>query len=131
MPNSTVTRYRNKIRMVLLAMALYSLAGGIFDGLLYARRYGPPPLLFVHGIVMAILIYAWVKLHAKSRGVPEKAFAGFAALFPPLGVPFYLFRAFGGKGGLIGTLKAFGFYLVLGVLYTKPLELLSGRSMSP
>ncbi len=116
---------KNKTRMILLAMALYNLASGFLDAVLYTGRDAQPPLLFVHVIVMAILIYVWVKLHAKARGVPEKAHAGFAALFPPVGVPLYLFRAFGRKGGLIGTLKALGFFLILWLLYIIPLGFLA------
>ncbi len=111
---------KNKTRIILLAMVLYNLASGFLDAVLYTGPDRHPSLLFIHVIVMAILIYVWVKLHAKARGVPEKAYAGFAALYPPIGVPLYLFRAFGRKGGLIGTLKAFGFFLILSVLYTIP-----------
>jgi len=113
---SVIMSDKNKVRMILLIMALSNFASGFLDMVLFTGRDGPSPLLFIHCIIMAILIYVWVKLHAKAHGVPEKAYAGFAALFPPVGVPLYLFRAFGRKGRLIGTLRAFGFFLILGVL---------------
>jgi hypothetical protein len=107
---------KNKVRMILLIMALYNFASGFLIMVLFTGRDGPSPLLFIHWIIMAILIYVWVKLHAKAHGVLEKAYACFAAIFPPVGVSLYLFRAFGRKGGLTGTLKALGFFLILLVL---------------
>ncbi len=109
---------KNKIRLVLLVLAMYSLASGLLDALLFTYRDGGRFLFLIHGIAFAILIFVWCKLHAKAHGVQEKAFACFTALLPPVGVPLYMFRAFGIKNGLIGTLKALGFFLILALLST-------------
>lgn len=120
---------KNKVRMVLLVLALYTYASGFLDAVLFTNRDELPSLFFVHGIIGAILVFVWCRLHAKVHGVPEKAFAWFTALLPPVGVPLYLFRAFGVKNGFIGTLKAFGFFLVMVFLYALG-SVVGGRTIS-
>jgi len=120
---------KKNVRMVLIILALYTLASGFLDAVLVTNRDEHPPLLFIHWIIGAILIFVWCRLHAKVHGVQEKAFAWFTALLPPVGVPLYLFRAFGIKNGFIGTLKALGFFLILVFLYALG-SMVGGRTSS-
>lgn len=54
----------------------------------------------VQVIVTAVLIFGWVKAHAQSHATtPPTGAPIFAALLPPLGVPYYAFRAFGPRAG--------------------------------
>jgi hypothetical protein len=115
--------------MVLLAIVLYGFASGFFEAVLFPNWDGRPPLSFFHAIIIAILIFVWCRLHAKVHDVQEKAFACFTALLPPVGVPLYLFRAFGIKGGLIGTLKSLGFFLIVALLYALG-SMVGGRTSS-
>lgn len=76
---------------------------------------------FVQMIAWAILLFGWVKAHARANGVePPAGSSIFAALLPPLGVPYYAFRAFGARGGakltgyaLLTLVGLFGLYTLL------------------
>jgi hypothetical protein len=83
---------------------------------------------FIQIIVWAILLFGWVKAHARASSVALPAGAAvFAALLPPLGVPYYAFRAFGTRGGAKLTGLALLTLIGLFVLYTVLFEL-SARS---
>ena len=61
---------------------------------------------FVHIIVWAVLLFGWVKAHSRSRQIePPSGAPLFAALLPPIGVPYYAYRAFGLRQGskLLGS----------------------------
>jgi hypothetical protein len=78
-------------------------------------------IAFVQMIVWAILIFGWVKANAKLNQIsPPTGSPLFAALLPPVGVPYYAFRGFGFWGGLklsglalIAMILMFGIYLAL------------------
>jgi hypothetical protein len=55
---------------------------------------------FVQMIVWAILLFGWVKSHAREKGIaPPPGASILAAILPPVGVPYYAFRAFGAREG--------------------------------
>ncbi len=57
---------------------------------------------FVKIIVWAVLLFGWVKAHARSKQIePPAGTPMFAALFPPLGVPYYAYSGFGFRRGSI------------------------------
>ena len=76
---------------------------------------------FLQIIVWAVLLFGWVKAHARANAISPPAGAPlFAALLPPLGVPYYAFRAFGARAGakltglaLITLIGLFGLYTLL------------------
>jgi hypothetical protein len=79
---------------------------------------------FVQIIVWAVLIFGWVKAHSRSKQIePPTGASIFAALLPPLGVPYYAFGAFGAREGvkLVG-LSLLALIAML-VLYTIMFEL--------
>jgi hypothetical protein len=75
---------------------------------------------FVQVIVWAVLVFCWVKAHARTKAIDPPAGASiFAAFVPPLGVPYYAFRAFGAREGakltglaLLTLIVLFGLYWV-------------------
>src|SRR4051812_32211610 len=55
---------------------------------------------FLQIIVWAILLFGWVNSHARAKGiVPPPGAAILAAILPPVGIPYYAFRAFGAREG--------------------------------
>ena len=78
-------------------------------------------IAFVQMIILAILLFGWVKAHAKLNQIsPPTGAPIFAALLPPVGVPYYAFRGYGFRDGikllglaLIAMILMFGIYLAL------------------
>ena len=76
---------------------------------------------FIQIIVWAILLFGWVKAHARSKQIEPPAGAPlFVALLPPLGVPYYAYRGFGLRQGsvlmvfaLLALIAMFGTYTLL------------------
>ena len=73
-------------------------------------------------IAMAVLVFCWVKTHARAQAITPPAGATIlAALLPPIGIPYYAFRGFGfGKGAKLtglALLTFIGLVLIYAVLY--------------
>ena len=86
----------------LIAMAVIAFIVGLGEILL-----GNINLKFIVGVANTILVFGWCKAHAIENN--KTSFGGyriFAALFPIIGVPVYLFKFFGFKHGVIKLLKA-------------------------
>ncbi len=76
---------------------------------------------FFQMIVWAILLFGWVKAHAQTKQIePPTGAPLFAALLPPLGVPYYAYRGFGLRQGsrivglaLLALIAMFGIYTLM------------------
>ena len=59
-------------------------------------------------------MYIWVGQHSRENNIlPPKASRLFSAIFPPLGIPYYLLKGFGFKGGTLRITFAIGYLAVL------------------
>ena len=67
---------------------------------------------FVHSIVIAILCFTWCKADAAARGLTSLGGAVFAALLPPIGLPFYFFRTRPTRQAFLSCAKALLFFLL-------------------
>jgi hypothetical protein len=73
---------------------------------------------FVQMIIWAVLLFGWVKSHARAKQVQAPPGASIlAAILPPVGVPYYALRTFGAREGLkltgwalLALLAFFGVY---------------------
>lgn len=75
------------------------------------------PLSVIHIVAITALIYMWCKADSLARNaVPRKGAALFAAVFPPLGVPLYLFRSRPWKKGLRDVVLAVALLLLFALL---------------
>ncbi len=75
------------------------------------------PLSVIHIVAITALIYMWCKADALARGrVPPKGGALLAAVFPPLGVPVYLFRSRPWKRALLDTVLAIALLMLFALL---------------
>jgi hypothetical protein len=78
-------------------------------------------IAFVQMIVWAVLMFGWVKAHAKLNQIsPPTGAPLLAALLPPVGVPYYAFRGYGLLRGaklvglsLLTMILLFAVYLAL------------------
>jgi hypothetical protein len=69
----------------------------------YTPNAGQPlnEIGFIQIAVCSILIFCWVKAHARAKNIEPPAGASmFAALVPPLGVPYYAFKGYGMREGI-------------------------------
>src|SRR5262245_37545719 len=83
-------------RKLVLAMLLLWAVVGLLEP--HTPHAGEPfnEIAFVQMIVWAVLIFSWVKAHARMNQITPPAGAPlFAALIPPIGVPYYAFRGYG------------------------------------
>lgn len=115
-------------RMYVLGMAAVWAATGLIEP--HTPHAGEPmnEIGLIQIVVWAILIFGWVKAHARSRAaIPATGSAVFAALLPPLGVPYYALRTFGLREGAKLTGLALLTLLALIAIYLLLFEL-SARS---
>jgi hypothetical protein len=108
-------------RKLVLAMLMLWAATGLVEP--HTPHAGQPfnEIAFVQTIVFAVLVFSWVKAHAKLNQIDTPTGAPLlAALIPPIGVPYYAFRGFGFVRGarlvglaLLSLILMFAVYLVL------------------
>lgn len=101
-------------RVLLLVIAATRLISGFIEP--FAPSYGQVhnEVTLPHAIVLAILLFAWCKSHAMANGVSPLPAGSplLVAVLAPVGVPYYLFRAFPWRRALLGTGFALGFAAV-------------------
>jgi hypothetical protein len=107
-------------KFVLAMLAVWALTGLIEP---HTPHAGEPfnEIAYFQIVVWAILLREWVKAHASMNNLkPPTGAAIFAAVLPPVGVPYYAFRAFGFFRGLklvglalLAMILMFGAYLVM------------------
>ena len=72
----------------------------------------------IESVIFGLCAFAWVKADAQARNIKSPAGSALlAALIIPIGVPVYLFRAFGARRGAWSSLKFFGFMFSAVVVY--------------
>jgi hypothetical protein len=97
----------------LMLTAASFLAAGAVDRTLEAKPDLARGANLVHAILVAVFASSWCKAHARSHQIAEPGgSAVICFLFAPLGVPLYLFRAFGAKRAIFGTAKAVAFLIL-------------------
>lgn len=109
---------RHRLLLVLLGATFF--AAGLIEP--FTSRPGDlhSPLSFLHMAAIAVLLYMWCRADAAARNAsPRNGSALLAAIFPPLGVPFYLFQSRPWRKALLGVGLAIALlmlFLVLGVV---------------
>ncbi len=91
---------------------------GIIDGVVPSAIQLTP---IIHGVILAVLIFNWVGIHAKENQKKVSLGAKTASgLLPPIGVPYYFFSSFGLKQGvsklmlsILFLISAQSFYVLL------------------
>ena len=101
----------SRSRLMLLLLAGSFLLAGIVEP--FSATAGEPMsgAGFVHSFVIAILCFTWCKADAAARGVTARGGAVFAALLPPIGLPFYFFRTRPAMQAFLSCAKALLFFL--------------------
>lgn len=119
---------RHRLLLVLLG-ASFLLVGVIEP---FTSRPGDlhSPLSLLHIAAIAVLLYLWCKADAKARNViPRNGAAILVAIFPPLGIPVYLFQTRPWSKALLGVLGSIGLLVVfvaLGIVGGVIADLLRG-----
>src|SRR5262245_32942860 len=73
----------------------------------------------IHTFVLAILLFAWCKAHAAARGItPPTAAPLLVAVIAPIGLPYYLFRAFPWRTAIASLGKSLLVVLLCVLLYS-------------
>jgi hypothetical protein len=111
-----VKRPTRPSRWVLLALLATFAIAGAAEGWLRAT-YRPADLVeYIHVFVIAVLLFAWCKLDARERSLPDPRWAAFlVALIAPIGVLIYFFHTRPWRQALVSTLASLG-YLALAVV---------------
>jgi len=108
---------RRAQRLLLSLLALFAVMGVLHARVPEARQ---PFGEFAVGesILVAALLFAWCKADAAERGIsPPKGAPVLVALFAPVGVPYYILRTRPWRAAAVSILRAFLFFLALGVVY--------------
>ena len=88
-----------------LALLTFPVAGAL-DVLLIKPGDSFGPMVWPQSMTLMVLCFLWCKAHAHARGVePPSGAALLCGIFAPLGIPLYLFRTKGLRGGAISTSK--------------------------
>ena len=102
----------------LLWLVISFLIAGAIEGYLGFESSATRGLGIAHTLIIAILVWAWCKMHAIENKLENiSGFPAFAAFFPPLGVPTYFVKFFGIKNGARKILKAVWFTCILIIAY--------------
>jgi len=104
-------------RLLLILLGISFLVVGLIEP--FTSRPGDlhSPVSLLHIAAIAVLIYMWCKADAAARNTtPRRGAALFAALFPPLGIPFYLFQSRPWKRALLGVGVAIVLLMLFAVL---------------
>ena len=95
-------------RLLLLFFVATWLVAGLLEP--FAPSYGREfhnEVSLVHTFVLAVVLFAWCRAHAVTHGVElPKGARLLVALLPPVGLPYYFFRAFPARVAATKTAKA-------------------------
>ena len=107
-------------RAIVVAMAVsWAIAGAVEP---HTSNPGQPlsASAVTHAAAMAVLLFAWCRAHASAHNISAPFAAPLAvALVAPIGLPYYAFRGFGFRKGLVllgwSSLCLLGFLILFGV----------------
>ena len=110
----------NESQKYLVWLAVTSAVAGLIDGFFpeseTARRVAR-----LHSFLICVLVWAWCGMHALEHGHGTGGgYRLFAALLPPVGIPAYLVKYFGWRGGVRRSVKALGFFVLMVLCYLAP-----------
>jgi hypothetical protein len=101
--------------LVLLVIATWVITGAINPHL---SRSAQQATVLPQAVLLAILFFAWCKAHAEANAVkPPVAAPMLVGIFAPAGIPYYAFRAYGFRRGLLLCLMALLVLIVGGLAY--------------
>ena len=80
----------------------------------------------IHSILIGVLFFSWCGAHASESIIKQPTGAKLlSGLFPPIGVPYYLFKAFGFKQGCIKLILGILWFIFSTLLYALSCYVLS------
>lgn len=113
-------------KIVLLSLAsLYTMAGAVL-GLAGSAARVAPGVDFAIGIATIASIYVWCRLDSLAGAKPIGRWPLWAAIFPPIALPLYFFRARTAGRALISIAKALAYYIGLCILLFGAAALVAG-----
>ncbi len=91
---------------------------GLLGGITGISQRDEQAFGFIAGVPTMVFIYLWCRAESLERGVlPRSGLTMFAAILPPLGVPFYLWRTRPSVWAAVKAMGlALGFYLLASVV---------------
>lgn len=103
---------------ILIAWLVAYVALGLLGGITGISQRDEQAFGFIAGVPTMVFIYLWCRAESLERGVlPRSGLTMFAAILPPLGVPFYLWRTRPTFGAACKAMAwALGFYLLASVV---------------
>ena|SRR5579859_2497542 len=104
-------------RKALLTLAVTFLCAGLVQP--FVTHPGQRnPLDLVVAFANAICLFWWCKADARERNIAPGSAPVLVGLVAPIGVTYYFFRYLGGRKAWVACFKAFGFLLLLMLLFT-------------
>jgi len=105
-------------RRILVAWLVAYVALGLLGGITGISQRDEQAFGFIAGVPTMVFIYLWCRAESLERGVlPRSGLTMFAAILPPLGVPFYLWRTRPSVWAAVKAMGlALGFYLLASVV---------------
>ena len=109
-------------RRIIILIWLSFFVFGVLEAILPAQANG---LSLIHGFMLIVGAVFWCAYHAEENElkIPRGSIL-LSVLLPIIGIPYYLLRGYGVKGGGLKLLRFFGFMIIAMLLYFIPLELI-------
>jgi hypothetical protein len=98
---------------ILLVYFFSFIVAGVAEGMAPTGAEWPLAIVMSHTFLIAIMTFSWCGAHAtENRITPPGGSKLLAGLFPPLGIPYYMFAGYGLKKGSVKLLKAILFLIL-------------------
>lgn len=109
----------SKSRLIVVVLVLSFLLSGILEAVWLPSSDATG---LAHGFVIAFLVFWWVGEHATEQGLgaPPAGARLLSALIAPFGLPYYFFRGYGIKSGILKLGVALFVFALAIVLYLAP-----------
>lgn len=109
-------------RRIIILIWLSFFVFGILEAILPTRANA---LSFIHAFILIVGAVFWCAYHAEENEIKiPRGSILLNVLIPIIGVPYYLLRGYGFKGGGLKLLRFFGFMIISVSLYFIPVELI-------